>query len=81
MEQATAIEIRLPPSPEPREIAASLPEALGAKPGHSVELVVFGEHRVQIDAIAVVPLADELSPPAPEPWRGAAGTKAAPGPG
>jgi arylsulfatase A-like enzyme len=50
------------------EVYATLPPALEAKPGRSVELVVFAEHHVTLEAVAVVPLADELPPPPPEPW-------------
>jgi hypothetical protein len=42
-----------------------------------VELVVYAEHGVEVDSMAIVPLADELPPPAPEPWSpdAGAGTK------
>jgi hypothetical protein len=46
-----------------------LPESLGAKPGRPLSLVVFSEEHVAVEAIAVVPLADELPPPAPKPWK------------
>jgi hypothetical protein len=42
---------------------------VGAKAGHGIELVVFGEREALIDAVALVPLADELPPPEPVPWQ------------
>jgi arylsulfatase A-like enzyme len=38
----------------------------------TVRLIVTASPEVAIDALAVVPLADELPPPPPEPWRPAA---------
>ncbi|HEX9621724.1 MAG TPA: sulfatase-like hydrolase/transferase [Polyangiaceae bacterium] len=63
------VEVSLPPGPEPVEIAADVPESVGAKAGHGIELVVFGEREALIDAVALVPLADELPPPEPVPWQ------------
>lgn len=63
------VELSLPPAQEPVEVAVELPESLGAKAGRGIDLVVFGEHQALIDAVALVPLADELPPPAPKPWR------------
>ncbi len=50
------------------EVAATLPGTLGVHPGQSVELILFAEPNVHVEGLAVVPLADELPPPPPEPW-------------
>ncbi len=62
------VTLELAPGPS-REVHALLPESLGAKPGRPLSLVVFSEEHVAVEAIAVVPLADELPPPAPKPWK------------
>jgi hypothetical protein len=54
---------------QPVEVHAELPESIGALPGHSVRLVVFADREVEIEALALVPLADELPPPEPVPWQ------------
>jgi HEAT repeat protein len=61
------VHLTIPPG-ETTEAYATLLPALEARPGRAVELVLFAEHHVTLEAIAVVPLADELPPPAPEPW-------------
>ena len=45
-----------------------LPASMGARPGRAMRLVVFADHQVEVEALALVPLADELPPPAPKPW-------------
>lgn len=52
----------------PVEVAATLPASVRAAPGRQIELVVYAERQVSIEAMALVPLADELPPPPPEPW-------------
>jgi hypothetical protein len=52
-----------------QEVWAELPDALGARPGVSGYFVMYADGNVEVDAVALVPLADELPPPAPEPWR------------
>ncbi len=51
------------------ELQATLPESLSARPGQQLELVVYAEGAVDLLALAAVPLADELAPPPPRPWR------------
>jgi len=58
---------------EPVEVYAALPEAFGARPGYPLRLAVFAEGGVQIEALAVLPLREELPPPPPEPWAPAEG--------
>jgi hypothetical protein len=62
------VHLVVPPGDAATEVYAALPPTLEARPGRAVELVVFAEHHVTLEAVAVVPLADELPPPAPEPW-------------
>ncbi len=51
----------------PTEAAAALPLDLAAV-GDEARFVVLSSPNVVLEALAVVPLADELAPPAPEPW-------------
>jgi hypothetical protein len=67
------VSARVPPSESFVEIAVAVPSSVGARPGRSVDLVVFSETNVEVDAVAVVPLSDELPPPPPEPWVAAEG--------
>jgi hypothetical protein len=39
------------------------------------EFVVFANRPITIEGVALVPLADELPPPPPEPWTDAEGAK------
>jgi arylsulfatase A-like enzyme len=57
------------PKGESQELYVTLPKSLGAKPGRPVTLVVFADAQIGVESIAVVPLADELPPPAPKPWK------------
>lgn len=50
------------------EVHVRVPDCLGAEPGKSLALSVILSRDVELAALAVVPLADELPPPAPEPW-------------
>jgi hypothetical protein len=58
----------LPASDEMIEVNGVLPKSLGAAPRRPLQLVVFADSGAEIEAIAAVPLADELPPPPPEPW-------------
>ena len=42
------------------EVAGTLPGSIGAHAGRAIRLVVFADHQVSIDGLALVPLADEL---------------------
>jgi hypothetical protein len=53
---------------EPTEHAATLPNEISGS-SRECELAVASSTAVTIDAIAVVPLSDDLAPPPPEPWR------------
>ena len=65
-------QLEVPPSKDFVEVHAELPRELGAKPGRGFYGVVFADHNVEIEAVALIPLGDELPPPAPRPWRAAA---------
>ncbi|MEO6602228.1 MAG: hypothetical protein ABIQ16_20270, partial [Polyangiaceae bacterium] len=54
-------------------VYGQLPKSVGARPSLRARFVVFADSTVQLDAIALVPLADELPPPPPKPWQRGAG--------
>jgi hypothetical protein len=37
-------------------VSAPLPATVGARPGRSIEFILFAEHGVRVEAVAVVPL-------------------------
>lgn len=63
------LEFRIQPGPDAVEVYAQVPESLAARPGRAVELVAFADRAIELEAVALVPLSDELPPPPPEPWR------------
>lgn len=65
---SNALTITVPPSRQFTQVDAPTGDRLDLKPGLSVDLVVYAERNVDLDAVAIVPLADELPPPPPEPW-------------
>jgi hypothetical protein len=65
----TAI-VPVPATAEHLELFATLPGARAV--GGALAVRVRTSANVELDALAVVPLADELPPPAPEPWTGSA---------
>lgn len=71
IERDKALEVRIAPRSEEvaSEVAMTLPAAWRAKPGHPFPLALFADQNVEVEAVALVPLADELPPPPPEPWR------------
>lgn len=68
IDDTRSMRLTVPRSAEPVEVYAPVPDALGAAPGRSIDLVVYAERGVELTGLALVPLADELPPPAPEPW-------------
>jgi hypothetical protein len=62
------LQIEVPSGSAPREIFAALPPAWGLAPGRSSELVFVAAEGVEVQGFAIVPLAAELPPPAPQPW-------------
>lgn len=63
-----SVKIAVPATEQPIEVHAVLPPSMHASAGRATQVVVFSDPHVQIEAVALVPLADELPPPAPEPW-------------
>ncbi len=73
IDTSKAIVLTVPPGDsKAREIAAIVPSDWKAGPARQLSLSVFADSRVRIEALAAVPLADELPPPPPEPWKPAA---------
>jgi hypothetical protein len=64
-----SVKIPVPVSPEPTELHTVVPPSMGVEAGRPMQVVVFSDPHVQVEALALVPLADELPPPAPEPWQ------------
>lgn len=69
LDEHRLVRLAIPPSDKPIEVAATVPPEVGLKPGTSAEVVVYASTGVTLSAIAFLPLADELPPPAPEPWK------------
>jgi arylsulfatase A-like enzyme len=68
LDAAKSARLDVPPSREFIEVHSELPPELGARPGKGFHCVVFGDHNVELQAVAIVPLSDELPPPTPQPW-------------
>jgi glucan phosphoethanolaminetransferase (alkaline phosphatase superfamily) len=62
------VEFALEPAESPRQLSLELPPELGLKPGTGATLALWQSEQAEIGALAVVPLADEIPPPPPEPW-------------
>jgi hypothetical protein len=60
--------LAVPAVDAPVEVFAPLPPTVTVRPGEMGDFVVYATQNVEILACAVVPLADEIPPPAPEPW-------------
>jgi arylsulfatase A-like enzyme len=60
--------LAVPAVDAPVEVFATLPPTVTVRPGEMGDFVVYATQNVEVLACAVVPLADELPPPAPEPW-------------
>ncbi|HET9959808.1 MAG TPA: hypothetical protein VFQ61_35185, partial [Polyangiaceae bacterium] len=69
LDSRRALKLELSCDGEPHEVFGTLPKSLAANPGSSVEYVLFASRGVNVEGVAIVPLADELPPPPPEPWR------------
>src|SRR5690606_3088650 len=80
IEREKALEVRIPPTQHgaggsgvgaegATEVAVTLPDAWRARPGHPFPLALFADQNVEVEALAPVPLADELPPPPPGPWQ------------
>jgi len=80
------VALKVAPLAEFLEIYDTLPPpvAQAVKPGDYAEFVLYATQNIEVASCAVVPLADEIPPPKPRPWRDeslpAADAGAAPGP-
>ena len=63
-----SVKVRAPAGPALAQVHAVLPPEVGARPGRAFQVVVVADRNVELDALALVPLADELPPPPPKPW-------------
>jgi hypothetical protein len=59
-----SVRIPVEQGPEFRQLHTNLPPE--AKPGKTTYFVIYADPQVEVDSLAVVPLSDELPPPAPE---------------
>jgi arylsulfatase A-like enzyme len=50
------------------EAHTRVPDCMRVEPGKPLEVVVVPSRDLELSALVLVPLADELPPPAPEPW-------------
>jgi HEAT repeat protein len=69
LDEHRLVRLAVPHSDKPVEVAATVPPELRLKPGSSAEVVVYASTGVSLEAVAFVPLSDELPPPAPAPWK------------
>jgi arylsulfatase A-like enzyme len=69
LDEHRLVRLSVPPADKPTEVAAIVPAEVGLKPGTSAEVVVYASTGVSIEAIAFLPLADELPPPPRAPWK------------
>jgi len=68
IDEKQALRLTVPPSTEPLELAARLPDSFGAKPSMRASFLLYAERGVEVETLALVPLSDELPPPLPKPW-------------
>jgi HEAT repeat protein len=61
--------VLVPRSAEPVEVYATVSPKLGLRPGLRTAVVVYASSGVSVQAVALVPLSDELPPPPPAPWK------------
>jgi arylsulfatase A-like enzyme len=69
LDEQRVVRLSIPPSDKPVEVAATVPASVGLRPGGSAEVIVYASTGVTLEAVAFVPLTDELPPPAPAPWK------------
>jgi arylsulfatase A-like enzyme/HEAT repeat protein len=67
-----SVELALDPG-EARQITLDLPPSLGARAGAPFSVALWQSDQAEVSGLAIVPLADELPPPPPEPWTPAQG--------
>lgn len=64
-----AMSFPIPKGAKELELAALVPADYALRPGLSVDIRVLATNTVLVEGLALVPLADEIPPPAPEPWK------------
>ena len=68
IDEKQALRLTVPPSTEPVELAAQLPDSFGARAALRASFLLYAERGVEVETLALVPLSDELPPPPPKPW-------------
>jgi hypothetical protein len=68
IDEARALRLSVPPSKDPLELAARLPDSFGVKAALRASFLLYAERGIEVETLALVPLADELPPPPPKPW-------------
>jgi hypothetical protein len=68
IDESQALRLSVPPSAEPTELAARLPDSFGARAALRASFVLYAERGIDVETLALVPLSDELPPPPPKPW-------------
>jgi arylsulfatase A-like enzyme len=69
IDESRALRVAVPPSSEPQELSARLPDSFGLKAALRASFLLYAERGVEVETIALVPLSDELPPPPPKPWQ------------
>ncbi|MDX2052085.1 MAG: sulfatase-like hydrolase/transferase [Polyangiaceae bacterium] len=69
LDNQTTLELRIPAGPDFVQIYGPMAAESGAVAGRSAALIVVAAPGVEVESLAVVPLSDELPPPAPQPWQ------------
>jgi len=70
IDEKHALRLSVPPSADPLELTAQLPDSFGAKAALRASFLLYAERGVEVETLALVPLSDELPPPPPKPWQG-----------
>jgi len=68
IDESQALRLSVPPSNEPLELAARLPDSFGARAALRASFLLYAERGIDVETLALVPLSDELPPPPPKPW-------------
>jgi len=68
IDEKQALRLTVPPSAEPLELSARLPDSFGAKASLRASFLLYAERGLEVETLALVPLSDELPPPPPKPW-------------
>jgi hypothetical protein len=63
------LSFQVPAGAKEVELFQPIPAEMKLRRGLSVDVRVLSTSTVRVEAIAFVPLADEIPPPAPEPWK------------